>query len=635
MLVREHIAGRLAVPSAVSVAASVTMADNAVEFLHPNNVCGRTLLTLTARGSAIIAELLRLSEHIPSTFTSVSTATDAPSAASSSSAPPASAPSKYSPILHDFRYLKSPELYDSKIDHDPELTELDEEFRESHYALLERFYRLFESVSRYFADYLVYLEELHEGVFVQHTIENVLEDREGGQLLCEALYLYGVMLLLMDMRIEGGVRERMIISYYRYKGAGAASNFDEVVRLCRQTGLTRSKRPANYPEELFARLRYPVEVVLLLISRLRADDVYNHTSAYPSPQHRSIAYAAQSSMLYIILYFTPELLHKREAIMREIVDKHFPDNWVLPFYLGFTVDLADAWLPYKAATSALRNIMSKQNVEGEIKKHSLAVAALNADLDRVLTEGVLTSDFVLSNPRKLVEQVRNCNYTLRWLMLHRTTGVKQWRELIVKSVSVAELMRLMLHTAQFEWHLKERLRLLLDGKQAVWDDCKRETKERLLELSSFYSGGKELTRVRRNESLVRWFKQLSEEIDTLDYSNSVLVGRKMTTLITALEEVTEFDAIDQNLQVKAFLSGLQGVPEEDGQDRQHQRQGDRRPGHHLRLRLRLGDRERLHALAARQDQERAAQLPAAALDLPQAGLHPQPAAHPHLAGQLA
>ena len=69
-----------------------------LDFLHPDNVCGRTLLTLVARGSAILAELLRLSNHIPPALTSPD--------------------SKYAPILHDFRYLKSPELYDQKIDHD-------------------------------------------------------------------------------------------------------------------------------------------------------------------------------------------------------------------------------------------------------------------------------------------------------------------------------------------------------------------------------------------------------------------------------------------------------------------------------------------------------------------------------------
>ena len=33
---------------------------------------------------------------------------------------------------------------------------------------------------------------------------------------CESLYLYGVMLLVTDMKFEGDVRERMLVSYHRY-----------------------------------------------------------------------------------------------------------------------------------------------------------------------------------------------------------------------------------------------------------------------------------------------------------------------------------------------------------------------------------------------------------------------------------
>ena len=33
---------------------------------------------------------------------------------------------------------------------------------------------------------------------------------------CEVLFLYGVMLMIADMRFEGDVRERMLVAYYRY-----------------------------------------------------------------------------------------------------------------------------------------------------------------------------------------------------------------------------------------------------------------------------------------------------------------------------------------------------------------------------------------------------------------------------------
>ena len=76
-----------------------------------------------------------------------------------------------------------------------DLLELDEEFRENHMALLERFYKIFDSILKvcrsllffdwgfagsaprffcdlqYQQDYYTYMEELIEGVFVQHTVE--------------------------------------------------------------------------------------------------------------------------------------------------------------------------------------------------------------------------------------------------------------------------------------------------------------------------------------------------------------------------------------------------------------------------------------------------------------------------------
>ena len=40
------------------------------DFLSSDNLCGQTLLKLVSRGNAIVAEILRLSDFIPSVFTS-------------------------------------------------------------------------------------------------------------------------------------------------------------------------------------------------------------------------------------------------------------------------------------------------------------------------------------------------------------------------------------------------------------------------------------------------------------------------------------------------------------------------------------------------------------------------------------
>lgn len=65
-------------------------------------------------------------------------------------------------------------------------------------------------------------------------------------------------------------------------------------------------------------------------------------SAYPLPEHRSTALATQASMLYVILFFAPDILQNQQAKMREIVDKHFPDNWVRTTLLLYSVLLSAA-----------------------------------------------------------------------------------------------------------------------------------------------------------------------------------------------------------------------------------------------------------------------------------------------------
>jgi len=74
-----------------------------MQFLDPANVAGQVLLRLTARGSAIIAELLRLSAHIPPVFKLEDKATQ----------------QKYGQILLDFSYVSKAEVYEARIEKNP------------------------------------------------------------------------------------------------------------------------------------------------------------------------------------------------------------------------------------------------------------------------------------------------------------------------------------------------------------------------------------------------------------------------------------------------------------------------------------------------------------------------------------
>ncbi|KAM3840991.1 WASH complex subunit 5 isoform 1-T1 [Vipera latastei] len=523
-----------------------------LDFLAENNLCGQAILRIVSCGNAIIAELLRLSEFVPPVFRLKDKADQ----------------QKYGDIIFDFSYFKGPELCEGKLEAKPELQDLDDEFRENNIEILTRFYLAFQSVHKYIVDLNRYLDDLNEGIYIQQTLETVLLNEDGKQLLCEALYLYGVMLLVIDQKIEGEVRERMLVSYYRYSAARSAdSNMDDICKLLRSTGYSSqpgAKRPANYPESYFSRVPINKIFISMVIGRLRSDDIYNQVSAYPLPEHRSTALATQAAMLYVTLYFDPSILHTQQAKMREIVDKYFPDNWVISIYMGISVNLGDAWEPYKAAKTALNYTLDLSNVKEQASRAAAVTERVHSQVQQFLKEGCLREEMVLDNIPKLLNCLRDCNVAIRWLMLHtadlaydpNNKRLRQIKDQVLTDSRFKPkiLFQLLLDTAQFEFILKEMFKQMLSEKQTKWESYKTEGSERMAELADVFSGVKPLTRVEKNENLQAWFREISKQIMSLNYNDSTAAGRKTVQLIQALEEVQEFHQLESNLQVCQFLA---------------------------------------------------------------------------------
>lgn len=105
------------------------------------------------------------------------------------------------------------------------------------------------------------------------------------------------------------------------------------------------------------------EVIDSIIIAIKDDDIYKQMPAYPQAKYRSFALANQASMIWVILFMRADVLHKAKSTMRQIVDKHFYNSWVIPFYLGYIVDLAYWWKPYKAAWLALSNILDMESIQ--------------------------------------------------------------------------------------------------------------------------------------------------------------------------------------------------------------------------------------------------------------------------------
>jgi WASH complex subunit strumpellin len=67
--------------------------------------------------------------------------------------------------------------------------------------------------------------------------------------------------------------------------------------------------------------------------------------------------------MFVLLNFCPKILNNENAKMREIVDKHFPDNWIIPVFQGYLIDLTVYWNEFKAAKMAMNNNIVVDNIK--------------------------------------------------------------------------------------------------------------------------------------------------------------------------------------------------------------------------------------------------------------------------------
>lgn len=82
--------------------------------------------------------------------------------------------------------------------------------------------------------------------------------------------------------------------------------------------------------------------------------------------------------------------------------------------------------------------------------------------------------------------------------------------------------------------------------------------DRMTELSRYFTGSEVLVRGCQDKKMAEWFAALAHEAASLDCTtgHATVLGRKIQTLVAALEEVEHFDRVDTNLQIKAFLADM-------------------------------------------------------------------------------
>lgn len=388
---------------------------------------------------------------------------------------------------------------------------------------------------------------------------------------CEALYLYGVMLLVVDLYIPGEIRERLLVSFYRYssKQQHRDSNFDDVCKLMSSTGFYNgTKRPLNYPEVYFRRIEISPKYLESVISTLRSMDIYNQLSIYPLPEHRTSGLGTQAGMLVVCLLFVPNTLRSLSSQMREIVDKFFSDNWMVPLFMGITVNLVDLWEPYKAAGEALSNTIDLEMLQESCTKHQSNFRKQLRTSRGLLQEGFLSENFVLSNIKKLMDIFRDSNVTLRWLMLllsestiilgGSTKKCKDLREQILVKIDInqMEIFELLLCTSIAEMRVKELLEVIVAEKGNRWASFKLECATRCSNVENAFSGTQLMIGVQPNDELMKWFSEFSKKIEDLNMDSAKESTRRMLLLIEALKKIEEFHSIESNVQLCQYTAEM-------------------------------------------------------------------------------
>jgi WASH complex subunit strumpellin len=229
----------------------------------------------------------------------------------------------------------------------------------------------------------------------------------------------------------------------------------------------------------------------------------------------------------------------------------------VPIYMGLVVDLTVEWERYKAAKEALAmDTLKVDHVKKLIETFRTRLVEVDKQLNVYLTEGVLTETYVVENLTPIIDCLRRANTSLRWIMLHRRTEHKPFRALLLdaRAFQRSELiLDFMLRTSLLELRLKAHIKRLLAIKCEKWTVDKDNTADMMMELTDYFSGGRALTRVARDEDLMGWFTRLSNEVRALDYTDAIMAGRKIRKLIGALDEVQQFDVIDASANIKEFL----------------------------------------------------------------------------------
>jgi WASH complex subunit strumpellin len=238
-----------------------------------------------------------------------------------------------------------------------------------------------------------------------------------------------------------------------------------------------------------------------------------------------------------MLPFCPNILLQQEPKMREICDKHFPDNWIIPIYGGQLVDLEFYWASFPAAMKAFRNNIVQDRIEYFADFHAKQLAQSQKKLKKYIIDGQLQEKEALENVKVLTKNLRDANATIRWIMLHLNCGNAKFRKVIGNIVEMERFVSLLLELSKFETHFKDLITLIVTKKRQVWESNKDSCVKYMNEVAAFFQGERNWGQEYYDEDLAEYFSRIANTIEEFEYKEANKVGRKIQKMLQALEDL--------------------------------------------------------------------------------------------------
>lgn len=493
---------------------------------------------------------------------------------------------RYKSILIDFSYLGDPERYDSHLhvfrgeETDEERRKLmiqqehlEREFISEFEEILAKFHEIFSDILTYYHDISHFSKRLQQGHYVQYSMQSLLRHEEGRQYLCEMFYLYGTILVLLDMYIPGTIRERFIIANHRYRSneqnsnalrTSEEANFEQLCKLFQRTDdeLSTNNLKGASPlvsEHYFTRMPVDVNLIEQLIECLLTHNIYPMQEvAFPSYQQRTTKLANQASMIFIILYFQPSAFKQQDKKMRQLVDRFFADNWVVPLYNGESLDLFIEWNErFPSAQLALESVLPASIIQSINARNAREFKKVMNEMSLYLNQSLFTEMYIVENMDKLNDCMRNANVALRWRILHCSSNrlLPSKKKSMSASESMpaildSEIVQLFLLVSSLEANIGDAYKRLFPNRETLWMECRKNAVSRMQRLSNHFHGDDNLTNVEKNEETGTWFETMETEIGALVFGQS---SEDVQYCIDALDDIKLLDLIDRNELVKSII----------------------------------------------------------------------------------